>query len=196
VSWSVYDGPLEFRAGPSRGLAAWLVLGHLLAAGAALAAGLPVSIASTALAWLPFSLRRALRPLGPDAIAIGWSAAGGWQRIGLENHRQPMELHPGSVVTNGAMFLHWTVCGSSWRIVLPHDAMRPDDWRRMKVIFDLHDGQDRMKEAACIATRTGRTSTTAPGLQEWRMDSPGFRGACPNGHKKQRPVAGRKGPAR
>jgi hypothetical protein len=145
VSWSVYDGPLEFRVGPSRSLAAWLTLGHLLAAGAALAAGLPVSIATLVLACLPFSLPRALRPLGSTAIAIGWSAAGGWQRIQPGNRRQPMELHPGSVVTNGALFVHWTVCGSSWRVVLPRDAMHPDDWRRMKVIFDLHDGRDRTR---------------------------------------------------
>jgi hypothetical protein len=196
MSWSVYDGALEFPAGPSRALASWLMAGHLLAACAAYTAGLPSIFSLLALFSLPISLRRACRPLGAKVAALGWSAARGWERIGADGHHEPMELRPASVVTNGALFLHWTVRGSAWRVVLPRDAMRADDWRRMRVIFDLHHGRDRMPSAAGFATRAGRTLRTAPGLHEWRTDSQGFRGACPNGRQEQRPVAGRKGPAR
>ena len=194
MSWNVYDGPLEFRAGPSRGLAAWLALGHLLIALAVLGAGLPWMLPAVPVSFL-WALRHALRPLGPGVHALGWSVARGWQRVGVRTNRECMELRGTSVVTNFAMFLHWDVGGATWRIVLPRDAMRADDWRRMRVIIGLHEGRDRMPTAAGIATPAGRTSGTAPGLSEWRMDSPGFRGACPNGREKQRPVAGRKGPA-
>ena len=196
MSWSVYDGPLEFRAGPSRGLAAWLAFGHLAAALAALVAGLhPLVLLPVAVSFLA-GLRRALRPLGRGVRAIGWSMARGWERLGVGTNRYPMELQGTSVVTNGALFMHWSDGRATWRAVLPRDAMHPDDWRRLKVIVGFHEGRDRMPAAAGFAARAGRTSGSAPGLQEWRMDLPGFRGACPHGHKKQRPVAGRKGPAR
>ena len=195
MSWSVYDGLLEFRVGPSRGLAAWLALGHLLVGAALPAAGLIWLLPVVPLSFL-HALRRALRPLGPGIRALGWSAAHGWERIGVGTNREAMELRASSVVTNGAMFLHWDLGGATWRIVLPRDAMRPEDWRRMTVIVGLHEGRDRMPTAAEIATLAGRTSGTAPGLSEWRWDTPGFRGAGPHGREKQRPVAGRKGPAR
>lgn len=196
MSWSVYDGPLEFRVGPSRSLGSWLALGHLLAAAALLYADLPaVGLAIVALS-LCVALRRASAPLGIEVRAIGWSAADGWTRIGISHDPRPMELRPSSVVTTCAMFLHWDDGISTWRVVLPRDAMHPEDWRRMTVIARLYEGQDRMLTAAVIATPAGRTSRTAPGLPEWRMDSPGFRGACPNGHEEQRPVAGRESPAR
>jgi hypothetical protein len=196
VSWSVYDGLLEFRAGPSRNLAAWLVLAHLLCATALLHAGLPATLIAGLAASLPWTLRRALRPLGRRVRAIAWSPERGWERIGVGTNRERMELRGSSVVTNGAMFLHWDVGHATWRVLLPRDAMAPDDWRRMRVIVGFFEGRDRMSEAAGFATPAGRTSGTAPGLSEWRMDSPGFRGAGPNGRKEQRPVAGREGPAR
>lgn len=196
MSWSVYDESLEFHAGPSRSLAAWMALGHLLAGVAALAAGLPLLVLAPVLASLLIGLRRALRPLGAGVRAIGWSAAGGWQRIGLGTNRDGMELRPSSVVTNSALFMHWDDGCSTWRILLPRDAMHADDWRRMRVIVGLYQGRDRMPAAAGFVTSAGRTSSTAPGLQQWRMDLPGFRGAGPHGHEKQRPIAGRKSPAR
>lgn len=195
MSWSVYDGPLEFRVGPSRGLAAWLVPGHLVIGLALLDAGLTWALPAVPVAFL-VALRRALDPLGRGTRAIRWSAARGWERVGISTNRERMELRGTSVVTNVALFLHWKVSGTTWRIVLPRDAVRADDWRRMRVIVGLYEGRDRMPPAAGIATPAGRTSGTAPGLSEWRMDSPGFRGACPNGRERQRPVAGREGPAR
>lgn len=192
---SVYDSRIEFRAGPSRELAARLVLAHFLAALAIGLAGLPGALLLLLFLSLLHSLRRALRPLG-RAQALAWSAAGGWERIGVGNYRESMELRPSSVVTNGAMFLHWQVGRRRWRILLCEDSMHADDWRRMQVIVGLYEGRDRMAAAAADVTLAGKTTGTAPGLVEWRMDSPGFRGACPHGHKEQRPVAGRKGPAR
>lgn len=196
MSWSVYDGRIEFRAGASRALGAWLVAGHLLAAVSLLLAGLPALLLLAVCLSLPFCLQTALRPLGRNTRALSWSAQEGWARVGIRSNREPMELRGSSVVTNDAMFLHWDAGGSSWRIVLPRDAMQADDWRRMRVIVGLYEGRDRMLMAASIATRTGRTLETAPGLSKWRLNSPGFRGACPDGHEKQRPVAGGEGPAR
>lgn len=196
MSWSVYDGPLEFRVGPSRGLGAYVALGHLLAAVAVLAAGLPATVLIAVLASCLLALRRALRPLGRNVRAIAWNAAFGWERIVVSTDREKMELRRSSVVTNGAMFMHWQVGHEAWRVLLPRDSMCADDWRRMRVIVGLHEGRDRMPAAEGIATPAGRTSGTAPGLSEWRKDSPGFRGACPDGHEEQRPVAGREGPAR
>lgn len=196
MSWSVYDGPLEFRVGPSRALGAWLALGHLLAATALLWTELPPASLLIVAISLCVALRRASAPLGTDVLAIGWSAADGWTRIGISHDPLVMELRSSSVVTSCAMFLHWDDGVSTWRVVLPVDAMHPDDWRRMTVIARLYEGQDRMLTAEVIATPAGRTSRTAPGLPEWRMDSPGFRGACPHGHEEQRPVAGRESPAR
>lgn len=196
MSWSVYDGVLEFRAGPSRSLAAWLAAGHMLAVAAIAVAGLPlVTVAAVAISFAA-AMPRAFRPLGGTACALAWSAAGGWERVGIGSIREKLELRSTSVVTNAAMFLHWDDGHSPWRVVLPRDAMHPDDWRRMKVIVGLHNDRDRMSPAADFAARTGRTSRTAPGLFEWRRDLPGIRGACPDGREKQRPVAGRKGPAR
>ena len=196
MSWSVYDELIEFRAGASRAMGAWLVTGHLLAAASVLLAGLSASLLFLVALSLPWTLRAALRPLGRDTRAISWSVREGWARVGIRTNREPMELRGSSVVTNDAMFLHWDAGGKSWRIVLPRDAMQADDWRRMKVIVGFYQGRDRMRMAASIATRTGRTLKTAPGLSKWRLNSPGFRGACPDGHEKQRPVAGGEGPAR
>ena len=196
MSWSPYDGLLEFRIGPSRALAAWLALGHVLIALAVLLAGWPAVALILPAISLPLCLRRALAPLGWDARALAWSSARGWERIGIRSNRESMELRGSSVVTNAAMFLHWDIGGLTWRIVLPRDSLRPADWRRMRVIAGLHEGRDRMPAAAGFATPAGRTLGTAPGLSEWRMDSPGYRGACPDGHEEQRPVAGREGPAR
>jgi hypothetical protein len=195
VSWSVYDGQLEFRPRPSRSLASWVLLGHLLAGFAALTAGLPGWLLLPVLLSLRLAIRRALRPLGPGVRALCWSRARGWERLGAGTSRVPVELRDSSAVTTGAMFLHWQDERGPWRVVLLRDSMHPDDWRRMHVIVGLHEGRARMPAAAAIATRAGRTLRTAPGLSEWRMDSPGFRGACPNGREKQRPVAGREGPA-
>jgi hypothetical protein len=195
MSWSVFDGPLEFRPRPSRRLASWVLVGHFLAGVAALAAGLHPSCLILVFASLLKSLDRALRPLGSGLQAIGWSRRGGWELIDSTGAREPMELQATSVVTPGALFLHWTESRGSRRAVILQDAMRADDWRRMRVIVGLGEGRARMPTAAAVATPTGRTFRTAPGLWEWRMDSPGFRGACPNGHEKQRPVAGREGPA-
>lgn len=196
MSWNIYDGLIKFRTGPSRALGAWSTLGHLLLALSVLEARLPLVLLLPVLfAWLGV-LRRALQPLGPGVAALAWSRARGWERIGLGTNRESMELRGSSVVTNGAMFLHWQLGGSVWRVLLMRDSMPPDDWRRMKVIVGLDEGRARMPAAARFATPAGRTSGTAPGHTEWRMDSPGFRGAGPNGHEKQRPVAGREGPAR
>lgn len=196
MSWNVYDGPIEFRAGPSRALGAWSTLGHLLLALAVAEAGLPsILLLAVFVAWLA-ALRRALRPLGSGCRALAWSRQHGWERVGLGTNRDCMELRGSSVVTNGAMFLHWQLGSATWRVLLPRDSMPPDDWRRMSVIVGLHEGRDRMPAAARFATPAGRTPGTAPGHTEWRMDSQGFRGAGPNGHEKQRPVAGREGPAR
>jgi hypothetical protein len=195
MSWSVYDEPIEFRVGPSRGLGAWLALGHLLAATAVLLAGLPAGVLLVVLVSFPLALRSALRPLGAGVRTIVWSPAQGWERVLVSSNRECMELRPSSVVTNGAMFLHWDDGQEAWRVLVPRDAMHSDDWRRMRVIVGLYEVRDRMPAAAGFATLAGRTSRTAPGLSEWRMDSPGFRGACPDGHEEQRPVAGREGPA-
>jgi len=196
VSWSAYGGPLEFPVGPSRALGAWIALGHLLATGGVLGAGLHPATLIPVLVSFALALRTALHPLGPGVRAIAWCPARGWERILVSSNREQMELRASSVVTTGAMFLHWDACGQAWRVLLPRDAMCSVDWRRMSVIVGLYDGRDRMPAAAGFATPAGRTSGTAPGLSEWRMDSPGFRGACPDGHEKQRPVAGREGPAR
>jgi hypothetical protein len=195
MSWSAFDGPLEFHPGPSRALASWVLLGHLLAAVAVLVAGLHFALLVLVLASLLKSLDRALRPLGNRVQAIGWSRQGGWKQIDRTGTRAPMELQASSVVTPGALFLHWTDSRGSRKAVIMQDAMRADDWRRMRVIVGLGEGRARMPTAAAVATPTGRTFRTAPGLWEWRMDSPGFRGACPYGREKQRPVAGREGPA-
>lgn len=195
MSWSVYDGRIEFHATASRLLASWLAFGHLLAAFAVLYAGMHSLLLPAILFSLLFSLRKALRPLGPGMRCVAWSAATGWERVHVSTNRESMELRGSSVVTNAAMFLHWEVGGSTWRVLLPRDAMQADEWRRMRVIVGFYEGRDRMPLAAGIATRAGRTLGAAPGLPEWRMDSPGFRGACPDGHKKQRPGAGREGPA-
>jgi hypothetical protein len=195
VSWSPYDGEIEFRVGPSRALSAWLLLGHLLCAAAVLGTALPdVLLGVVIVSWLR-GLRTALAPLGTGVRAIAWSEARGWQRIGVGSNRDAMELRGSSVVTNGAMFLHWDDGCATRRVILARDAMHPDDWRRMRVIVGLWQGRARMPAAAAIATPAGRTSGTAPGLSEWRMDSPGFRGACPDGHEEQRPDSGREGPA-
>jgi hypothetical protein len=196
VSWSVYDGPLEFSVHPSRALGAFQALGHLLIAVAVLVAGLPLLLLLPVFVSCLLGVRLALWPLGRRVRAIAWTRAGGWERVLISTNRERMELRGSSVVTNGAMFLHWDDGRKTWRVVLPRDAMHPDDWRRMTVIVGLYEVRDRMPAAAGIATPAGRTSGTAPGLSEWRMDSPGFRGACPDGHKEQRPVAGREGPAR
>jgi hypothetical protein len=195
MSWSVYDSQIEFRAGASRSLAAWSTLAHCLAGAAVFAAGLHAALLIPILVSLAFALARARRPLGRDTAALRWSAVDGWERVGVGTLREAIELRGSSVVTPGAMFLHWTTRRSAWRVVLPRDAMHPEDWRRMRVIVGLHEGRARMPAAAAIATPAGRTLRTAPGLSEWRRDSPGFRGACPDGHEKQRPVAGREGPA-
>jgi hypothetical protein len=196
VYWSPYDGLLEFRVGTSRELGACVVLGHLLSAVAVIAAGLHALLLIPVLGSLVLALRTALAPLGRQVHAISWSPARGWERVMVSSSRESMELRGSSVVTNRAMFLHWDVGQATWHIVVPKDAMHTDDWRRMRVIVGLCEGRDRMPAAAHFAALAGRTSSTAPGLTEWRMDSPGFRGACPDGHEKQRPVAGREGPAR
>jgi len=163
MSWSVYDGLIEFRVGPSRSLAAWLALSHLLAAAAVLSVLHPVVLLPVLLS-LFLGLRRALRPLGPGVLALRWSAVRGWERIGVGTNRRDMELRDTSVVTNLALFLHWDDGRAPWRVVLPRDAMHPEDWRRMRVIVGLYEGRDRMPTAAGIATPAGRTSGTAPGL--------------------------------
>lgn len=194
--WSPYDERLEFRIGASRELAALVTLGHLLSGVAVMAAGLHPAL----LTWVFFSfvlaLRTALKPLGHGVIAIAWSPTRGWERVLAGRSSENMELRRSSVVTNRAMFLHWDAGQVVWRVIVPRDAMRTDDWRRMRVIVGLCEGRDKMPTAAQFAAPAGRTSSTAPGLPEWRKDSPGFRGACPDGQKKQRPVAGREGPAR
>ena len=196
MSWSVYDGPIEFRAGPSRELGAYLVLGHVLCACALFEAGLSPFFLAPVVACFAMALGSAIRPLGRHVRGLAWSPVHGWERVLVSSNRESMELRGSSVVTNRAMFLHWNHGGRTWRVLLPRDALDPDDWRRMTVIVGLYEVRDRMPAAAGFATPAGRTSGTAPGLCEWRMDSPGFRGACPNGHKEQRPVAGREGPAR
>ena len=196
MSWSVYDGPLEFQAGPSRSLGAYAALGHLCVAGAIFAAGLPPILLIAVLFSLARAIATARRPLGARVRCIAWSAACGWERVHVSGNREAMELRGSSVVTNGAMFLHWDTGQGRWRVVVPRDALGPDAWRRKRVIVGLHEGRDRMPAAEGIATPAGRTTGTAPGLCEWRMDSPGFRGTRPDGHEKQRPVAGREGPAR
>jgi hypothetical protein len=196
VSWSVYDGRLEFRAGPSRALGSWVALGHLLACVAVVSAGLSLLVLLPVVVSLVLGLRGALRPLGLRVCAIAWDPVHGWERVLVGSYRERMELRGSSVVTIRAMFLHWQVGEDTWKVLLSKDAMHPDDWRRMRVIVGLYEGRDRMPAAVSFATRAGRTSGSAPGLSEWRMDSPGFRGAGPNGHEKQRPVAGREGPAR
>jgi hypothetical protein len=196
VSLSPYDERLEFAVGASRELAALVVLGHLLAAIAVTAAGLHPGLLIGVLFSFVFALGTVLDPLGRRVASIAWSPCRGWERVLVSTKRENMELRGSSVVTNRAMFLHWDVGQRTWRIVVPKDAMHTDDWRRMRVIVGLCEGRDRMPAAAHFAALAGRTSSTAPGLTEWRMDSPGFRGACPDGHEKQRPVAGREGPAR
>lgn len=195
MSWSPYDGRLEFRVAPSRGLAALCLSGHLLAGLAIGLAGLGAWLLAPLGLSLYLALRMAWQPLGRGTLAIAWSAAGGWARVGLSSNREAMELRGSSVVTNAAMFLHWEAAGATWRILLCRDAMQSDDWRRMRVIAGLYEGRARMPAAASIATPTGRTLGSAPGQTEWRMDSPGFRGARPDGHEEQRPAAGREGPA-
>jgi hypothetical protein len=173
VSWSAYDDLIEFRPGASRALASWLALGHLAAAVSVAASGLPLALLLAVAAGFPLSLRRAMRPLGPGVQALRWSVRDGWQRLGVSNIRDNMELRGSSVVTNAAVFLHFELGSSAWRVVLPRDTMHEDEWRRMKVIVGLHEGRDRMLAAL----------------------EPGFRGAPPHGHEEQRPAAGREGPA-
>ena len=173
MSWSVYDELIEFRPGASRALASWLALGHVLAGTAVLAAGLPAALLLAVAAAFPFSLRRAVRPLGRGVAALLWSARDGWQRAGISTIRDTMELRGSSVVTNAAVFLHFELDGVAWRVMLARDSMHKDDWRRMKVIVGLHEGRDRMPGAL----------------------TPEFRGAPPHGHEEQRPAAGREGPA-
>lgn len=173
MSWSVYDELIEFRAGPSRALASWLALGHLLAALSIHLSVLPAALLLAVVASLPWSLRRAVRPLGSRYSALAWSAAAGWQRVGIGTYREGMELGGSSVVTKSAVFLHFDCGGETWRVVLPRDSMNASDWRRMMVIVGLYEGRARMPAAI----------------------PHGVRGARPHGHEKQRPAAGRKGPA-
>ena len=173
MSWSVYDELIEFRPGASRALASWLALGHFLAACAIQLSVLPVGLLAAVLAGLPWSLRRALRPLGRSVAALAWSARNGWERIRIGNIRESMELRGSSVVTNAAMVLHFDCGGAVWRVLLPRDSMSNDEWRRMRVIVGLDGGRARMPAAI----------------------GPGVRGAPPHGHEEQRPAAGREGPA-
>jgi hypothetical protein len=173
VSWSVYDELIEFRPGASRALASWLALGHILAACAVRLTVLPAALVPVVLFSLPWSLRRAARPLGRGVLALAWSAREGWQRVRIGNIRDSMELRGSSVVTNAAVFLHFDCGGAVWRVLLPRDSMSNDEWRRMKVIVGLHGGRARMPAAI----------------------GPGVRGARPHGHEEQRPAAGREGPA-
>lgn len=173
MSWSAYDELIEFRPGASRALASWLALGHLFAAGAIFLSVLPTGLLLAVMAGLPWSLRRAIRPLGRGVAALAWSLDEGWQRVGIGDIREDMELRGSSVVTKSAVFLHFDCCGAVWRVLLPRDSMDSDNWRRMMVIVGWYEGRARMPAAI----------------------PSGFRGTRPHGHEEQRPAAGRKGPA-
>lgn len=139
----MYSSPfatsLSFRPLPSRWLAAWIVLTHGLAATCLVAVGLGWPAAPLAVAVIPLSLARAFRPLGPDVHCITWSPARGWGRESDRGEYFPMELKGSSVVTNAALFLHWTDRQGAWRVLVPADSLDDECFRRLKVLVRFHD---------------------------------------------------------
>ena len=143
MPWPVYSTPYasvaEFRPQASRALAAWTVAAHGLAALSLAVSGFPAAAGLLVIAVVPFSLRRALRPLGPDVRCIIWSPAGGWARRSVSHQYIPMELAPSSVVTRVAIFLHWRDDRGVWRVLIPRDSLDEDDYRRLRVLARFHD---------------------------------------------------------
>ena len=133
-----YACVLEFRPRPSRSLGAWLVTGHV-AAGTCLAMAGAGLAGLVVVCLLPFSLRRALAPMGPRVLSVTWSPGQGWRRHERSGQYIPMELRPSSVVTTGALFLHWSDARGGWRVLLPADALGAEAFRRMAVIARFHD---------------------------------------------------------
>lgn len=136
---SPYASALEFRPRSSRALAAWLLAGHALAAACLAAAGAGATPVLLVLACLPLSLRRAIAPLGRGVERLTWSPRAGWAREDARGQYFPMELQPGSVVTNAALFLHWRDEEGAWRVLLPADSLDGEAWRRMRVLARFHD---------------------------------------------------------
>lgn len=143
MPWPVYSTPYasvaEFRPKPSRSLAAWTVAAHALAALSLAGSGFPAAAGLLVIAVVPFALRRALRPLGPDVRCIIWSPARGWARRSVSHQYIPMELAPSSVVTRVAIFLHWRDDRGVWRVLIPRDSLDEDDYRRLRVLARFHD---------------------------------------------------------
>lgn len=134
-----YASVAEFRPRASRALAAWIVATHALAALCLVWSGFPAAAGLLVVASVPFALRRAARPLGPDVHCITWSPARGWARRSASHQYIPMELASSSVVTRFAIFLHWREERGVWRVLVPRDSLDEDHYRRLRVLARFHD---------------------------------------------------------
>lgn len=134
MSWSCYEGPLEFEPAPSRELASWCVLGHGLALAAALLCGFGGAVALLVAVLFAVSLRRAIRPLGRGVARLRFSLRTGWEREMVRGVRIPMQLDDSTVVTRTAVFLHWHAGRRRYRAIILRDSLPADDWRRLRVL--------------------------------------------------------------
>ena len=128
---------LVIRPGTSRTWRGFVVLVHLLAGAAVVAADLPLWLQSAGLLLGGLSLGREVRHGFPfwqpgDIRALALDSAGDWH-LETEEGRLPAHLMPATRVWSIVIWLRFRTGRRRFWVLVPGDALPPDDFRRLKV---------------------------------------------------------------
>lgn len=128
---------LVIRPGTSRTWQGFVLLVHLLAAAAVVAADLPFWLQSVGLLLGGLSLAQEVRHGFPfwqpgDIRAMALDSAGDWH-LETGAGRLPAHLTPATRVWSVVIWLRFRTGRRRFWVLVPRDALPPDEFRRLKV---------------------------------------------------------------
>jgi toxin CptA len=127
-----HEAPLLMALKPSRKLKLLLVIIHLLALGSSLAAALPIAVKLSLLSGICLHLAFTVKHCQSTQYNIKHTEISGWE-IADGNDFASIQILDSTVISVFSIFLHFNKNAQKQSVLIVHDALSEDDYRRLIV---------------------------------------------------------------